>query len=261
MYLFIFVKPRHLPSSEGSVINCVTANQPDINLFCFRDVAAAMAHRPETAAGIYDVYGDYHASTRLRGHATLLRQRQQLAFSAPEDDNLDDPDSSADEAGSGAADSGATDAVSVAAYSGATDAVSVATDAVSVATDAVSGATDADSGAAAADSGAADADSGAAHANSGAAEADSTVSPGGARAVARRAAAGGQAAADVGRLAWTAAETQVVTAAMRDFITGKKTRYDVRDLSSSDRQALARFSTKQLYDKCKYLKKRFKLQK
>ena len=173
MYLFIFVKPRHLSSSEGSVINCVTANQPDINLFCFRDVAAAMAHRPETAAGIYDVYGDYHANTRLRGHATLLRQRQQLASSAPEDDNLDDPDSSADEAGSGA------------------------TDAVSGATDAVSGATDADSGAAAADSGAADADSGAA-------EADSTVSPGGARAVARRAAAGGQAAGDVGRLAWTA---------------------------------------------------------
>ena len=31
-----------------------------------------MAHRPETAAGIYDVHGDYHASTRLRGHATII---------------------------------------------------------------------------------------------------------------------------------------------------------------------------------------------
>ena len=42
---------------------------------------------------------------------------------------------------------------------------------------------------------------------------------------------------------------------MRDFLTGQKTRYDIRDLNTSDREALARFTTKQIYDKAKYLKK------
>ena len=69
--LFIFVKHRYFAYSQNNFTNRVSVGQSDTNFsfffFCFRDVAAAMAHRPETAAGIYDVHGDYHASTRLRG--------------------------------------------------------------------------------------------------------------------------------------------------------------------------------------------------
>ena len=173
-----------------------------------------MAHRPETAAGIYDVHGDYHASTRLRGHATIIRQRQRLAASAEPDE-----------------DSGGTPSASVADSGDAGTAVD-----------------DSEGGVPASGSVAAS--------PSGTAAADSTTydAPDRTRSVARHAAPGRQEAADGGRQVWTATETQVLTAAMRDFLIGQKTRYDIRDLNASDREALARFTTKPIYDKSKYLK-------
>lgn len=59
------------------------------------------------------------------------------------------------------------------------------------------------------------------------------------------------------RTVWTAEESQILMSACRDFITGAKRRYDARDLGLRDMRGLHRFTGQQIYDKAKYLRRRY----
>ena len=65
-------------------------------LFCFRDVAAAMAHSRQTQLNVYDLHGGVGLSARVRGHDALIRERGRFGGDESASDGDDDPDNAFD---------------------------------------------------------------------------------------------------------------------------------------------------------------------
>ena len=59
------------------------------------------------------------------------------------------------------------------------------------------------------------------------------------------------------RVVWTAAETSILVQAMGSYISGEQGRYCAADIGTGVREALCRFTSIQIYEKSKYLRKRF----